>query len=274
MFQEGFLWVSSLAASGHLPWTIPGSDTPIPNPLLPVLTALTQLGIQRMMTPPTMDPQQAQMNKAMQFMPIMFLFFSFNFPAGLVLYWVTSNLVSFVQQYFFTGWGGLFPGGYTPKTPFAGSAAGRPAGVRAEQQPGLDDDDEPPAESQGRGRERWRGPRRAGGSGPGQRPRLAAAGQGEEDAVRSVESHGKTVDEAIGQALRRLGRQRDEVEVTVLSEGSRGVFGIGAEEARVRVTAARGRGEAAATRPPKQAAVPMERLPEVAARTRSPTCSS
>src|SRR6185503_4895701 len=56
------------------------------------------------------------------------------------------------------------------------------------------------------------------------------------DAVRSVESHGKTVDEAIGQALRRLGRQRDDVEITVLSEGSRGVFGIGAEHARVRVT--------------------------------------
>ena len=29
--------------------------------------------------------------------------------------------VSFVQQYFLTGWGGLFPGGYKPKTPLAGS---------------------------------------------------------------------------------------------------------------------------------------------------------
>ena len=47
--------------------------------------------------------------------------------------------------------------------------------------------------------------------------------------MRSVESHGKTVEEAVAQALRRLGREREECEVTVLSEGSRGVFGIGAE---------------------------------------------
>jgi YidC/Oxa1 family membrane protein insertase len=145
MFQQGFLWVSSLAHPDMLPFTMPGSETPIPNPLLPVLTALTQLVIQRMMTPPTMDPQQAQMNKAMQFMPIMFLFFSFNFPAGLVLYWVTSNLVSLVQQYFLTGWGGLFPGGYVPKTPFAGSwqPGGHPAFATASV--ALDDDEEPPA---------------------------------------------------------------------------------------------------------------------------------
>jgi spoIIIJ-associated protein len=81
--------------------------------------------------------------------------------------------------------------------------------------------------------------------------------------VRSVESHGKTVDEAIGQALRRLGRQRDEVEITVLSEGSRGVFGIGAEHARVRVTALEGEGVEVA--PPADAdAVPLDRLSEIA----------
>src|SRR4051812_50115103 len=77
-----------------------------------------------------------------------------------------------------------------------------------------------------------RPPRRRTGSGGGP-PRGRARRR---DAVRSVESHGKTVDEAIAQALRRLGRQRDDVEITVLSEGSRGVFGIGAEHARVRVT--------------------------------------
>ena len=81
--------------------------------------------------------------------------------------------------------------------------------------------------------------------------------------MRSVESHGKSVDEAIGQALRRLGRQRDEVDVTVLSEGSRGVFGIGAEEARVRVTV-RDAASAEAQPPAEQEAVPLERLPEVA----------
>ena len=82
-----------------------------------------------MMTPPTVDPQQQQMNRAMQLMPLMFLFFSLNFPSGLVLYWVTSNVVSFVQQYFLTGWGGLFPNGYKPSTPFAGSW--QPGGLSA-----------------------------------------------------------------------------------------------------------------------------------------------
>lgn len=51
----------------------------------------------------------------------------------------------------------------------------------------------------------------------------------------SVEASGKSVDDAILQALARLGRRRDEVEVTVLQEPSRGVRGVGAREARVRV---------------------------------------
>ena len=81
--------------------------------------------------------------------------------------------------------------------------------------------------------------------------------------MRSVESHGKTVEEAISQALRRLGRQRDEVDVTVLSEGSRGVFGIGAEHARVRVTVQDG--DEAAVGPASSAeAVSIERLDEIA----------
>src|SRR3954462_10582695 len=101
-------------------------------------------------------------------------------------------------------------------------------------------------------------PRRRTGSGDGP-PRGRARRR---DAVRSVESHGKTVDEAIGQALRRLGRQRDEVDITVLSEGSRAVLGIGAEEARVRVTVPEAEGEAAGP-PAEEEAVPIERLPEV-----------
>jgi spoIIIJ-associated protein len=81
--------------------------------------------------------------------------------------------------------------------------------------------------------------------------------------VRSVESHGKTVEDAVAQALRRLGRQREEVEVTVLSEGSRGVFGIGAEHARVRVSVPDTE-EAAAAPPQAEEAVDLERLDEIA----------
>ena len=79
--------------------------------------------------------------------------------------------------------------------------------------------------------------------------------------MRSVESHGKTVDEAVNQALRRLGRQREDVDIVVLREGSRGVFGIGAEDARVRVSVREsGPGEPV---PPAEP-VELDRLDEIA----------
>jgi spoIIIJ-associated protein len=53
--------------------------------------------------------------------------------------------------------------------------------------------------------------------------------------VREVVASGRTVEEAIALALERAGLTRDEAEIHVLDEGSRGVFGIGAREARVRV---------------------------------------
>lgn len=66
--------------------------------------------------------------------------------------------------------------------------------------------------------------------------------------VESVEAAGRSIEDAILQALARLGRTRDEVEVTVLQEPSRGTRGMGAREARVRVRvlADRGRSRSAA----------------------------
>lgn len=55
--------------------------------------------------------------------------------------------------------------------------------------------------------------------------------------MESIEASGKSVDEAIAQALVRLGKRRDEVEITVLQEPSRGAFGLGSKDALVRVTA-------------------------------------
>jgi spoIIIJ-associated protein len=59
--------------------------------------------------------------------------------------------------------------------------------------------------------------------------------------VESVEASGKSIEDAILQALARLGRTRDEVEVMVLQEPSRGMRGMGAREARVRVRVLAGR---------------------------------
>jgi len=54
--------------------------------------------------------------------------------------------------------------------------------------------------------------------------------------MESLEISAKTVEEAIQRALEQLGVSREEVEVTVLKEGRAGVLGLGAEEARIRVS--------------------------------------
>jgi len=51
----------------------------------------------------------------------------------------------------------------------------------------------------------------------------------------SMESSANSVEEAIKQALDQLGVTREEAKVTVLSEGKRGILGVGGEPARVRV---------------------------------------
>lgn len=95
-FAAPFLWLSSLAK-------------PDPLYILPFLAVVTQFVQQRMMMSKAAmsDPQQATMNRMMQFMPLMIGVFAFNFPSGAVLYWVTSSVFSVVQQYFITGWGTL-----------------------------------------------------------------------------------------------------------------------------------------------------------------------
>lgn len=55
--------------------------------------------------------------------------------------------------------------------------------------------------------------------------------------MRIVEVSGKTVEEAVARALEQLALSGDQVDVDVISEGKRGVFGIGQEPAIVRVTA-------------------------------------
>ncbi len=58
--------------------------------------------------------------------------------------------------------------------------------------------------------------------------------------MESIEASGKSVDEAVQQALMHLGKRREEVDVSVLQEPSRGAFGIGSKDARVLVTVRRG----------------------------------
>lgn len=65
-----------------------------PSYVTPVLMGVTMF-IQQKMTPVTGDPAQA---KVMQFMPLIFLMFFLNAPAGLVVYWLVNNVLSIGQQ--------------------------------------------------------------------------------------------------------------------------------------------------------------------------------
>lgn len=54
--------------------------------------------------------------------------------------------------------------------------------------------------------------------------------------MNSLDVSGKTIEEATKKALSQLNASEDEVEIVVLNEGKGGILGLGAEEARIRVT--------------------------------------
>jgi|HubBroStandDraft_1064217.scaffolds.fasta_scaffold00627_15 YidC/Oxa1 family membrane protein insertase len=88
MRGASWLWVTDLSQPETLPIH-----------LLPIIMVVSQFVMQKM-TPTTAggDPSQQKM---MQFMPLMFGFMFYNLSSGLVLYYLTSNLVGVAQQLFF-----------------------------------------------------------------------------------------------------------------------------------------------------------------------------
>lgn len=66
--------------------------------VLPIIMGAT-MWFQQKLNPPPPDPMQA---KVMQWMPIIFTFFFLFFPAGLVVYWVSNNMLSIAQQWVIT----------------------------------------------------------------------------------------------------------------------------------------------------------------------------
>ena len=64
--------------------------------MLLVLYVGTQLASTMLMSAPTMDKTQRQM---MMFMPLVFVLFIIRFPAGLIVYWITTNTWTMAQQY-------------------------------------------------------------------------------------------------------------------------------------------------------------------------------
>jgi len=79
--------------------------------LLPILVGGTMWLQQKLMTQPSSDSQQAQMNQTMQIMmPVMFGFFTLQFSSGLAIYFIISNTIGILMQLLINRlWG-------TPKT--------------------------------------------------------------------------------------------------------------------------------------------------------------
>ena len=81
----------------NAPWVGWIHDLSAPDPffILPVVMTLSTL-LQTALNPAPPDPMQAKM---MWIMPLVFSVMFFFFPAGLVLYWITNNILSIAQQW-------------------------------------------------------------------------------------------------------------------------------------------------------------------------------
>lgn len=85
---ESFLWLPSLGQ-------------PDPMYILPVLSAVSTYAIQNQMSGSQMSASdaQAKQQKIMRVvMPLFIGYISLNFPSGLVIYWIISNVFQWAQQ--------------------------------------------------------------------------------------------------------------------------------------------------------------------------------
>jgi YidC/Oxa1 family membrane protein insertase len=82
-----WLWVTDLSQPEHIPIRI-----------LPVAMIVSQFIMQKMTPATSMDPAQQKM---MMFMPLVFGFMFYGLSSGVVLYWLTGNVVGIAQQMLF-----------------------------------------------------------------------------------------------------------------------------------------------------------------------------
>ena len=80
--HASFLWLSSLASKD-------------PTYVLPILSAVSTWALSAQTAPKNAEGPQKMMT---YFMPLFIGYISINFPSGLVIYWVVSNLFQLVQQ--------------------------------------------------------------------------------------------------------------------------------------------------------------------------------
>jgi YidC/Oxa1 family membrane protein insertase len=87
-----FGWITDLSVPESL-FTIPGLDLPVR--VLPILMGASMIAQQKL-TPMQMDPAQAKMMLIV--MPVMMTVMFYQFPSGLVLYWMVSNVLAIAHQ--------------------------------------------------------------------------------------------------------------------------------------------------------------------------------
>ena len=129
LFQS-FIHFINLQNSANLNLNFLWLDLGKPDPyyILPALAGISQLIFSLMMTAGTeqhvlapkkkdekqkeedsLEMAQSMQQQMLYMMPIMTVVISLNFQSGLILYWVVSTIYSIVQQYYFSGLGGLRP---------------------------------------------------------------------------------------------------------------------------------------------------------------------
>ena len=105
------------------------SGLPLPGLFL-ILAALTQFLSGKMAAPAVKAAQKeaqktpvktddfatTMQSQMILLFPLMTIFIGYSFPSGLILYWFIFSAFQLVQQYIFSGWGGLRP--WVEKTPF------------------------------------------------------------------------------------------------------------------------------------------------------------
>lgn len=112
------LWITDLSAQD-------------PYFVLPVLMGVSMV-IQQKIMPTTMDPTQAKM---MMILPVGLTFLFVTFPAGLVLYWVTNNILTITQQFVTDRYILKKPRGGTTDNSPKGSAPGSESGKKKHSSP-------------------------------------------------------------------------------------------------------------------------------------------
>jgi len=81
---------------------------PDPYYIVPIVVVVTMWLQQKMMTTPSTGSEQEAMSQSMQItMPLMFGMITFQAASGLGLYFVVTNVVQLIQNYFVSGWGAL-----------------------------------------------------------------------------------------------------------------------------------------------------------------------